>query len=303
MMGILTVVSLYLLWSSSFPIGKWLLGFSSPVFLTGIRMFFAGSLITLFLILRQKGLPSFNAKQWISLLLLGLLSIYLSNIFEFYGLRSLSAGKTCFIYSLSPFLSALLSYIHFKEKMNLSKWVGLIIGFAGVIWSLDFSGGLFSQVALPELAVLMAVLTSVYGWILMRMVVKDQQMSPLTVNGWSMLFGGSMALIHSFLIDSWSPLPVAIDRLPRVIGGVAMMTLISNLICYNLYGILLKRFTATFLSFFGLLSPFFAAFNAWILLNELPSVNLLISTPIVVSGLWLFYRSELRQGYIIKKAS
>jgi len=204
---------------------------------------------------------------------------------------------------LSPFLSALLSYIHFKEKMNLSKWIGLSIGFAGVIWSLDFSGGLFSQVALPELAVLMAVLTSVYGWILMRMVVKDQQMSPLTVNGWSMLFGGAMALIHSLLIDSWSPLPVAIDHMPRVMGGVAIMTLISNLICYNLYGTLLKRFTATFLSFFGLLSPLFAAFNAWILLNELPSVNLLISTPIVVSGLWLFYRSELRQGYIVKKAT
>jgi len=146
-------------------------------------------------------------------------------------------------------------------------------------------------------------LTSVYGWILMRMVVKDQQMSPLTVNGWSMLFGGAMALIHSLLIDSWSPLPVAIDHMPRVMGGVAIMTLISNLICYNLYGTLLKRFTATFLSFFGLLSPLFAAFNAWILLNELPSVNLLISTPIVVSGLWLFYRSELRQGYIVKKAT
>lgn len=297
-MGILSVISLYLLWSSSFPIGKWLLNYSTPVFLTGFRMFFAGLLIALFILIRNRGLPKLSKKQWLSLGLLGLLSIYLSNVFEFYGLRSLSAAKTCFIYSLSPFLAALLSFIHFGEKMTKAKWAGLMIGFLGFIPSLDLSSDLKFSLSIPEIAVILAVVTSVYGWIILRMMVKENEISPLIANGFSMLFGGMMALGHSFLIETWNPIPMDLKHLPSVFGGIAAMTIISNFICYNLYGMMLKRFTATFLSFFGLLSPIFASFNAWILLNESPSFKILLSTTIVSFGLWLFYKTELKQGYV-----
>jgi drug/metabolite transporter (DMT)-like permease len=297
-MGILSVISLYLLWSSSFPIGKWLLNYSTPVFLTGFRMFFAGLLIALFILIRNRGLPKLSKKQWLSLGLLGLLSIYLSNVFEFYGLRSLSAAKTCFIYSLSPFLAALLSFIHFGEKMTKAKWAGLMIGFLGFIPSLDLSSDLKFSLSIPEIAVILAVVTSVYGWIILRMMVKENEISPLIANGFSMLFGGMMALGHSFLIETWNPIPMDLKHLPSVFGGIAAMTIISNFICYNLYGMMLKRFTATFLSFFGLLSPIFASFNAWILLNEPPSLKILLSTTIVSFGLWLFYKTELKQGYV-----
>jgi drug/metabolite transporter (DMT)-like permease len=297
-MGIFSVLILYLLWSSSFPIGKWLLGFASPVFLTGIRMFFAGALICLFMLIRQKGFPKLSKIQWGSLTLLGFLSIYLSNILEFYGLQSLSAGKTCFIYSLSPFCAALFSYIHFGEKMNKMKWIGMLIGFLGFIPSLDFSSDFSFRFSLPELAVMGAAVTSVYGWILLRVVVKDNEISPLTANGYSMLIGGFFALVHSFFQETWQPIPMATQNIPQVFYGISAMTIISNFICYNLYGLMLKRFTATFLSFFGLLSPIFASFNAWLLLNEPPSIKIFLSTFIVSIGLWIFHRNELKQGYI-----
>lgn len=297
-MGILPIVTLYFLWSSSFPIGKWMLSFASPVFLTGFRMLFAGIIITLFLLLKEKGLPKFSSRQWLSLLLLGFLSIYLANILEFYGLQSLSAGKTCFIYSLSPFCAAFFSYIHFGEKMNPTKWIGLLIGFLGFSLSLDFSSDFNFKISMPELAVIGAAIASVYGWILLRVVVKDHSISPLAANGYSMFFGGIFALLHSFLMESWQPLPMQIEYLPKVVSGIAAMTVISNLICYNLYGMMLRKFTATFLSFFGLLSPIFASINAWLFINEPPSLKLFLSTAIVSIGLWIFYKNELKQGYV-----
>jgi drug/metabolite transporter (DMT)-like permease len=129
-------------------------------------------------------------------------------------------------------------------------------------------------------------------------MVKDNDIAPSTVNGYSMLIGGGIALLHSYFTESWNPLPVATENLPKLFLGISAMTLISNIVCYQLYGMMLKRFTNTLLSFFGLLSPIFASLNSWILIQEPPSLKIFLSTSIVCFGLWIFYRTELKQGYI-----
>lgn len=303
-MHILPVLLMYALWSSTFPIGKWLLDFSTPVFLTGSRMFFAGILIVLFLILKNRGLPKLNLRQWAGITIVALLGIYLTNILEFYGLKNLSAGKTCFIYSLSPFFAALFSYLHFGEKMNKLKWIGMSVGFLGFIPALDFnsSESFIPSLSLPELAVAGAALASVYSWVVFRMMIKDNDIPPSTVNGYSMLIGGAIALIHSFVLEGWNPLPVETTHIPSLLIGISAMTFVSNIVCYQLYGLMAKRFTTTLLSFFGLLSPIFASLNSWILIGEAPSLKIFISTGIVCLGLFIFYRTELKQGYIKQNA-
>ena len=120
----------------------------------------------------------------------------------------------------------------------------------------------------PELAVIGASVCSGYGCILLRLLVKNQSIPILMVNGLSMLMGGLLALVHSFLVDTWAPLPVAKGNLGAFSQGLFIIIFISNILCYNLYGLLLKRFTATFLSFMGLLFPIFASFNSWLFLGE-----------------------------------
>jgi drug/metabolite transporter (DMT)-like permease len=50
----------------------------------------------------------------------------------------------------------------------------------------------------------------------------------------------------------------------------------------------------------GLLSPIFASVNGLIFLDEPISWTILLSTGIVSIGLWIVYRAELKQGYIVK---
>ena len=115
-----------------------------------------------------------------------------------------------------------------------------------------------------------------------------------------MLIGGSIAFVHSFFVDNWSPIPVAAGHIAPFIQGIVIMTLVSNILCYNLYGFMLKKYTATFLSFMGLLSPIFASLNSWIILGEAPSWQILVSTSVVSLGLFVVYQAELKQGYIVK---
>jgi len=282
-MSIPIVILMYALWSSVFSLGKMTLQYCPPLFLTGSRMLLAGLLLLAFLALFKRSSFRMNKAQVLSIALLSFFSIYLTNALEFWGLQYLTAAKTCFIYSLSPFFAALFSYLHFNEKMNGRKWLGMGIGFLGFIPVLLTQTGseellnAFSFFSWPTLAIMGAALCSVYGWVVLRLVVKDQSISPLMANGASMFFGGLLAFGHSFLIENWSPLPILPENFSPFLQGTLLMTLISNIICYNLYGMMLKRFTATFLSFMGLLSPLFASLNGLIFLKEPISWTIILS--------------------------
>lgn len=305
-MLVLLALFMYAVWSSLFPLGKIALENSSPLFLTGFRMIFAAAILLGALALKNPQSLKIGKKNILPLLSLTIFSIYLTNILEFWGLRHLSAAKTCFIYSLSPFFAALFSYIHFKEKVNVKKIVGILIGFLGFIPALKLQTGsekmfhAFGFFSWPELAIMGAALFSVYGWILLRLLVKKREVSPFYANGYSMLMGGALALFHSFFVESYTPIPVAEGKGFFFLKIVVLMVLISNVLCYNLYGFLLKRFTATFLSFLGLLSPLFTSLSSWVLLGESPSWIILASTGVVALGLFLVYQAELKQGYILK---
>jgi drug/metabolite transporter (DMT)-like permease len=192
--------------------------------------------------------------------------------------------------------------------MNAPKWLGLAIAFCGMIPVIAMQSGseellnAFAFFSWPSLAIAGAALFSAYGWVLLRIAVKDDDTSPLVANSLSMLLGGTLAFAHSFFIETWAPTPIASGAFLPFLKGVAIIILISNVICYNLYGMALKRFTATFLSFVGLLSPIFATFNEWLLIGTTPQWTIFASTAVVCSGLFLVYRAELKQGYIVKES-
>jgi drug/metabolite transporter (DMT)-like permease len=306
-MSVSIVILMYAVWSSMFSFAKIALQYSPPIFLTGARMAIAGVIILAYLLIAKRSSFKLRPVQWMSMALLAFFSIYLTNILEFWALQHLTAAKACFIYSLSPFFAAFFSYLHFGEKMNGRKWIGLSLGLVGIIPVLSLQTGAeglmsaFSFLSWPSIAMIGAALASVYGWVLLRLLVKDNQVSPLMANGSSMIIGAAMAFGHSFMVEQWNPTPIASGFMLPFVGWTLLMAFISNIICYNLYGMLLKKFTATFLSFMGLLSPVFASMHGWIFLGESPSWLIFLSTGIVSIGLWIVYAAELKQGYITTK--
>jgi drug/metabolite transporter (DMT)-like permease len=289
-----------MLWSSVFPLGKEVLTTTTPLFLTSSRMIFAGLLLLFFLFLTKIRSFKLSLKQFFLIALLGIFNIYLVNALEFWSLQHLSASKVCFLYGLSPFLSAFLSFIHFGEKMTRKKWYGLGFGFLAYLPVLFLQQGgiraFTSSSFLPELAMIGAVFFSCYGWILLRYLLRSQNISFSMANGMSMLIGGVLALGHSLLVDTWSPYPVSNWAL--FAKGLLLMTFISNIICYNLYGYLLKKYTATLLSFAGLLSPIFASISAYFILNEPFEPIIFVCTAFILFALYIVYTEELRLGYI-----
>lgn len=297
------VILLYALFASVFTISKTGLEYAQPFFFVGVRMLMAGVILIGYLYFFNRKELRFNKAHIWRLLQLAAFNIYLTNVFEFWGLKYLTSFKTCFIYSLSPFVSALLSFFIFSDKMSGKKLLGLLVGFAGFIpillnqTSSEEQTGHFFFLSWAEIAVVCAAISSVYGWILLKQLVQENEYSPMLVNGLSMTIGGAMALFHSSLTETWDPFPVQAGGAIPFIECAILLMIISNLICYNLYGHLLKQFSATFISFVGFTTPFFTALFGWFYLGEVVTWPFYVSSAIVFSGLLLFYQEELKVGY------
>lgn len=292
------VILLYALFASVFTIAKTGLEISQPFFLVGTRMLLAGVLLLGYQAWINKEHFRFDRPIWKRIFLLGFLNIYLTNVLEFWGLKYLTSFKTCFIYSLSPFCSALFCYLLFGEKLASKKWLGLIVGFIGFVpillsqTSSEQLTGQFFLFSWAEIAVTFAVIFSVYGWILLSQLVKENQLSPLTANGASMLIGGIFALAQSLAFETWDPIPVS--DISLFLEVTLLLIIISNLICYNLYGVLLKRYSATFMSFAGFTTPLFTALYGWFFLGEVVTWPFYLSFIIVLIGLLIFDQSEIK---------
>jgi drug/metabolite transporter (DMT)-like permease len=190
----------------------------------------------------------------------------------------------------------------FKERLTKQQWLGLSIGFLGFVPILLSSSnkeqllGEFMFISWPEIAVFVAVACSSYSWMVMRKLVRVKSYAPATVNGACMLAGGLLALPTAFLFETWQP----IGDPGTFVSWLALIIIISNIVCHNLYAYLLHRYSATFLAFSGFLGPLFAAFYGWIFLNERVGWHFFLSAALVFIGLYLFYQHELQIEPVVK---
>lgn len=296
---------LYALFGSIFTAAKIGLEHAEPFFMVGSRMLAAGVLLLAYLLLFKREVFVGLGKHAGKLVALGFFNIYLTNGLEFWGMKQLTSSKTSFIYSLSPFFAALLSFLILGERLSKKKWLGLVTGFIGfipILWhDTAHEGGLaaWGFLSWAELAVMGAALATVYGWIVMRQLVTEG-MEPILANAASMIAGGVMALLHSGLQETWQPVPV-FGSWSVFCESTVWMIVVSSLICYNLYGYLLRRYTVTLMSFGGFTTPFFVAIFSWFVLGETLSWSFYLSAMIVLAGLSLFYWEELQKEGITKQ--
>jgi len=300
----LLAILLFALFASLFGISKDTLNYSEPFFLIGSRMAFAGLLLLSHQYFFNRSAFKIKTSHLKSLFLLGLLNIYITNIAEIWGLQHMVSAKACLIYSLSPFLAAIVAYFILKETLSAKKWLGLTIGFMGLIpifmtqSSSEQNVDSLSFISLAELALLTAVFCSVYGWTLLKKIINEYNYTPLMANGISMTLGGTLALLHSYFSgEQWNPIPVT--TMGPFLQNTLLMCLISNIVCYNLYGYLLKRYSATFISFAGLVTPFFASFFGWYFLNETITWHYFASMAVFACGLTIFYQEELKREKLL----
>lgn len=295
----ISILLLYTIMASTFTIGKVLLTFVPPLFLIGLRMVFSGVVLLTGYYLYSEKRVKIARSDWSVLGVISLIHILIPYATEFIALQSIAPSCAALMFNLSPFFTALFSYWYFNEIMTPVKWLGTAISFSGLIYFIKptvWCWGDIMSLNFAYVLLLTGVATSTLAWVMIRQFVKNKNYSIVLINGIAMLFAGIESFIASYVYQEQVLFPW--QHFWQFVGLFLTIVLFSNLF-YNFYGYLLKKYTATFLSFMGIATPLITACFDWIFLGIGIHVNFFITLVIIGSGVYLFYKEELKQGYVV----
>jgi drug/metabolite transporter (DMT)-like permease len=74
-----------------------------------------------------------TARQWLSVIVLGLFGYYLSSLFDFIGLQYISAGLERLILFLYPSFAVLINTFFFKQKISRIQIAALALTYLGIV--------------------------------------------------------------------------------------------------------------------------------------------------------------------------
>lgn len=282
------VFLMYALIASTFTISKAVLAYTSPLLFVSIRMVLAGVILLGYKLYRDKNI-SFGTSDIVPYFLLSLIYIYIPYVFELWAMKTITSARAALIYNLTPFFTAAFAYITLKEKLDFKKIAGLCVGFIAYIplFSECLRCNYWYLISTQDLALLVATACGAYSWIAIKQLM-NRGKSIIEINGVAMFLGGTLAFLSALI---FKPSAIYIESTAPFAALVTLVILIGNIISYNLYGMLLKKYNTTFLSFCGFSTPLFAALYQWILWGEVIGWQFIVALFGVTIGLYLFKSS------------
>lgn len=307
----LFVLAVFALLASAISVNKIILFALSPTLLVGLRMFFGGLVLLGFNYLRKKNLNFHQIKTHLFLLVfIAVFTTFIPSFLKAYSLKHLVSSEAAFLGALDPFFTSFVAYFLFNEKLTKYKILGILIGFTGVMISIytDPSCKIanFACISLPKIAMVVAVITSRFGWMIAQKSLKSEFFSPTQMNTITMLMSGIISLFTAYLFSEmvWGSLANApfsiLQNFPfnylapklHLFVFVLYSTLVGNAIAYNLYAYILKKYSSVLISLSSFTVPIFVHFYGWLFLSEQLSLGFLISCLITFLGLFVFTIKE-----------
>ncbi|PJK12985.1 drug/metabolite exporter YedA [Lysobacteraceae bacterium NML120232] len=181
------LLAVYVIWGSTYlAIHFALKGGFTPFLLGGFRFLLAGGLM--YAVLRWRGLAAPTRGQWRNLWVMGALMLALGNGMVNYAEQTVSSGLTAVAVASSPIWMGLFALLR-GERPSRMEWLGIAVGFVGVLWlNID---GMRGGSVLGLAALLFAALTWAYGSIWSR--GRDLP-SPFMTAAGQMLCGSALML-------------------------------------------------------------------------------------------------------------
>ncbi|MFH0898633.1 MAG: DMT family transporter [bacterium] len=288
------VIFLWAVLAATFILAKQTLAYSNPAFLVGIRFILAGSVLLGYQWIVNKKSIAVKREDWWKFLLISLYHVYLAFMLEFWCLQYVSALKTTIIYSSTPFVVAILAYFVINERLSKMKKIGIAIGFFGLIPTLlvqasgaELAMELF-RISIPEVLLMISVVSAAYAWFLIVPLMKKGY-GVGVINGYAFFMGGLLSMATAVLFYDMSH---PVKAIVPFFAWLALLIVASNIIFYNLYTWLLKRYSITFLSFTGFLCPCFGTLFDWLFLGGIISWHYFASLCLITIGLYIFHREE-----------
>lgn len=285
------------LWGSAIPVIK--IGYEAfgitdsgaqvKILFAGIRFLMAGIFVIIYHSITNKGFELPRKDEYKKIFLLGMVQTTIEYIFFYLSLLYLSGVKGSILNSIGNFFAVILAHFAFKnDKINSKKFIGCVLGFAGVVVCCFESGFDFSFTFKGDGFILIAAFCFALGSVITKFVTQNSDSVKMT--GWQLAFGGLVLMIIGYIfggrIHFTSTYAVMI---------LVYLALLSS-VAFSVWALLLKYNPVGKISVYCFLNPVFGVFFSGILLGEdILNWRSLLALAMVSVGIYIVNKKKMEK--------
>jgi drug/metabolite transporter (DMT)-like permease len=187
---------------------------------------------------------------------------------------------------ISPILVVILSFFIFRNKINLLKILGIIMGFIGaliLILNADSNSSVGRNIPLGNFLFIVNSISYAYYLIIVKPMAQKYDL--ITLFKWLFLIGLIFNFplgINQFTDVNWSSLPVKEAILP-----MAFVVICTTVMTYFLNGYALSKITSTEVAVFMYLQPIIGIVFAIFTKSDTISLTIIIASILIFIGVYL----------------
>ena len=280
----LKLLAAVLAWGGTFIAAKYAV-IDASIEISALLRFSVASVVLLLILKLQLGsLPRLNPQQLFYVVLLGLTGVALYNLFFFFGLQSVEAGRGALIITSNPLWVALGSAWFFRQRFGWINIAGLLICSLGVaiVLSRGHLSVLLSQgVALGELSLLGCALSwAAYTLIGKKLMNSSSPLQPLALVSYSCVSGSLLLLIWIVI----SGHPVRIQNTINLWLSISYLSLLGTVAGFVWFFQGVQRIGAAQAAVFVFFVPVSAILLGFLILHEAITLSLFMGAILIISG-------------------
>lgn len=292
--GIITaaIVSTFL-WGSAFPAIKLSYtaldiganDYAKQLLFAGYRFLLAGIMIFIFFTLFKQSLK-LRKETVVPLVQLGFMQTFLQYLLFYFGLSYSTGMQGAVIAGTASFFQILFAhFIYTDDSLSIRKWVGIVLGFGGVLVVNLPKAGAGIQFGIGEVLLLLAMMASAYGNIMARERAATMDISYLTA--YQMLFGSVGLIMVGGVTAGFFPFAFNLYTITLILYlaflSAAGFVLWNNVMKYNKVGKV---------SMYLFLVPVFGVMLSALFLDEVMHYTILVGLTLVVLGIIIVNRQK-----------
>ena len=280
---LLTILAL--IWASAFFNIKIATYSYGPLTIAFLRIFFGAIPVILLCYLKKIKIEAFS-KDWYWFAAIGVINLVIPFFLIAYGVQKVQSNLAAILMASTPLTAAALAHFFTKnEKINLIKFIGILIGFSGVIFLFSDKILINENNFLSALIIFFASTFYVIGGLL-TLKISNKKNENVTA---SILIWGTLVLlpISLFFEQPWNLSPRLDSTFSLIYLGI-----FSTGIAWLLRFHILKHNGLVFQAQVAYLIPIFGVILGFLILNEAITSKVIASMIAIIIGI-----------YIVKKGS
>ena len=279
---LLTLLSL--IWASAFFNIKIATYSYGPITIAFLRIFF-GMIPVILLCFYKKIKIEVFSKDWKWFAAIGVINLVIPFFLIAYGVQKVQSNLAAILMSTTPISATILAHLFIdKEKINLVKILGIILGFLGIVYLFSENLLINDENLFSALMILVGSTFYVIGGILtLKISHKKNENVTASILIWGTIFVCPISLI---IEQPWNLNPSLESTLSLIYLGV-----FPTGIAWLLRFMILKRNGLVFQSQVAYLIPIFGVILGYLFLNELVTSKILISLFVVILGIYFVKKS------------